>query len=177
MNGMSDDQSLVARAAQGDSLAFELLYRRHRAWALALASRLGPADDALGLVQDAFSHLLSRFPGFVLQSSMRAYLFPVLKNLAISRARRRKLRPQAWEQSLLEALPARETESADLGLRSRIEALSRDHQAVVLLRFYLDFRIPEIAAALEVPEGTVKSRLHHALARLRSALGDETQQD
>jgi RNA polymerase sigma factor (sigma-70 family) len=53
-------------------------------------------------------------------------------------------------------------------IKSAVALLPEHHQAVVLLRFYGDASLSEIAAALGVPEGTVKSRLHHALETLRN---------
>jgi RNA polymerase sigma-70 factor (ECF subfamily) len=51
-----------------------------------------------------------------------------------------------------------------------LEALDPDHRIVVVLRFHADLTVPAIAATLGIPEGTVKSRLHHALGRLRAAM-------
>jgi len=63
---------------------------------------------------------------------------------------------------------------ADPGLRdavrSGLAALPADLRATVVLRFYADFTVPEIAAAMAVPEGTVKSRLHRAMRELRRCL-------
>jgi len=55
-------------------------------------------------------------------------------------------------------------------LRRALIALAPDDQVVVTLRFYADLTVPGIAAVLRIPEGTVKSRLHHAMGRLRAAL-------
>ena len=52
-------------------------------------------------------------------------------------------------------------------LERALDQLDPDHQVVVTLRFGADLTIPAIAATLGIPEGTVKSRLHHALGRLR----------
>jgi RNA polymerase sigma-70 factor (ECF subfamily) len=56
---------------------------------------------------------------------------------------------------------------ADERVRAAVHALPERHRRVVLLRFFEDASLPEIAAALGLSVGTVKSRLHHALARLR----------
>jgi RNA polymerase sigma-70 factor (ECF subfamily) len=51
-----------------------------------------------------------------------------------------------------------------------VDALDADHRIVVVLRFHADLTVPAIAATLGIPEGTVKSRLHHALGRLRTTM-------
>ena len=55
-------------------------------------------------------------------------------------------------------------------LERALDALGADERLIVILRFHADLTVPAIAAAVGVPEGTVKSRLHHALGRLRVAL-------
>ncbi len=55
-------------------------------------------------------------------------------------------------------------------VRTGLEALPVEFRATVVLRFYADFTVPEIAAAMNVPEGTVKSRLHRAISELRRHL-------
>lgn len=65
---------------------------------------------------------------------------------------------------------ASETTAARDALGRALIALAPDEQVVVTLRFYADLTVPVIAAMLGIPEGTVKSRLHHAMGRLRTAL-------
>ncbi len=57
-----------------------------------------------------------------------------------------------------------------LAVEDALDALDPDHRIVVVLRFHTDLTVPAIAATLGIPEGTVKSRLHHALGRLRAAM-------
>lgn len=60
-----------------------------------------------------------------------------------------------------------------LAVRGALQQLSPDHRAVLVLRFYDDLTVPQIAATLAVSEGTVKSRIHRGLARLKEAIADE----
>jgi len=62
----------------------------------------------------------------------------------------------------------------DAQLREAVETLPKKHRQVVLLRFFEDAALPEIAVALGLSVGTVKSRLHHALAKLRKVKSIET---
>jgi RNA polymerase sigma-70 factor, ECF subfamily len=65
---------------------------------------------------------------------------------------------------------ASEATAARDALDRALAGLDADHQVVVALRFHADLTVPSIAEALGIPEGTVKSRLHHALGRLRAAM-------
>jgi len=160
------DAELVDRANRGDADAFEALYRRHRDWVVSLAWRLcGDREDALDVLQESFSWLFGRFPGFTLTSTMRAWLYPVVRNACVSLARKRR-NVVPLDRAGFE--PAAEPEAADWTpeFERRIAALSEGHREVLRLRFVLELRLEEIAEALDLPLGTVKSRLHHALKTL-----------
>ena len=172
---MSDSQSaeqrLVARANRGDAAALEELYRAHREWVVALAWRFtGNREEALDVLQDSFAYLFGRFPGFRLTSTLRAYLYPVVRNRALSLLRqRRKVVPLDRDSYPPAELTWRPEPTGDLG--RLVADLSPEHQEVVRLRFGLGFTLEEIATALALPLGTVKSRLHNALKRLKEQHG------
>jgi len=162
------DSDLVAALNRGDASAFDALYFRHRDWVLRLAHRLsGNAEDALDVMQETFAYLFGKFPGFVLTARMTTFLYPVVKNLSI--AARRKRRRHGGEIPLPEraAPPAEEEGRAREELSAALSALPEGQREVLLMRFVDDLKLSEIAQALAVPEGTVKSRLHNALARLK----------
>ena len=165
----TDERALVARANRGDADAFEALYRLHRDWVVALARRFtGDRDDALDALQETFVHLFGRFPGFTLTSTLRAYLYPVVRHVCISLARkRRRVVPlqAALEAGREPAVEPVEPEWSPVYAR-RIAALPEGQREVLRLRFALEMRLDEIAHALDVPLGTVKSRLHNALRAL-----------
>jgi len=167
-----DDRELAARADQGDSDAFEALYRRHRDWVVSLAWRLsGNRDDALDVLQETFCHLFQRFPGFTLTSTMRAYLYPVVKHLCISAARKRRNVVPLNGAGVEPVAPETPSDWAP-EFEKRIASLPEGHQEVLRLRFVLEMRLEEIAQALDLPLGTVKSRLHNALKSLESQAGE-----
>ncbi len=165
-----DDRTLVVRANGGDRAAFDLLYSRHRGWVLGLAWRLtGSEADALDVLQESFLYFFGRFPGFELTSSLRAYLFPLVKHQAVSLMRRRRKvvsleaeneAGRAEPEPTYQPHPSSDTEK-------RLQSLSEGHREVVRLRFFLGMKMQEIAEAMGLPPGTVKSRLHHALRQLR----------
>lgn len=165
------DLQLIAAMNGGDDGAFEVLYLRYRDWVTSLAFRF-TGDDALALdvLQETFLYFLKKFPGFKLTAEMKTFLYPAVKNLSIA-ARRKAERHQSTEGELavLENRPAEQsatTSSSDLSVV--LAALKEEHREVLLLRFVDGLNLGEIAAAMEIPLGTVKSRLHNALASLRN---------
>ncbi len=163
------DDELIAAANAGDTAAFEALYLRYRDWTVRLAYRfVGNNDDALDVLQDTFAYLLGKFPGFELRAKMTTFLYPVVKNLAL--ARRRKNRTVDADTDVLAAIPngsSGEGDSRRAELVQVLGGLPDAQREVVLMRFVDDMTLDEIATALTVPTGTVKSRLHHALRALR----------
>jgi RNA polymerase sigma-70 factor, ECF subfamily len=163
------DQGLVELCNRGDPAAFEALYTRYRDWVVRLACRFtGNSDDALDCLQDTFTYLLNKFPGFTLTASMTTFLYPVVKNISIRiRQKRRRFAPG---DEALERIPAPATQAdpcaADLA--AVVARLPEAHREVVLMRFVDGMALDEIAAALAIPLGTVKSRLHHAIQALRA---------
>src|SRR6266550_7884842 len=86
------DSELIAALNSGDLSAFDALYHRYRDWVVRLAARFSGNDaDALDVLQEAFSYLLRKFPGFRLTSAMTTFLYPVVKHLALA-TRRKRLR-------------------------------------------------------------------------------------
>jgi|ERR1041385_6400233 RNA polymerase sigma-70 factor (ECF subfamily) len=164
------DLQLIAALNAGDAAAFETLYFRHRDWVVNLALRFtGDEHLALDVMQETFLYFLKKFPGFRLTANLKTFLYPAVKNLSLT-TRRKAVRYQSTEteQQDLEATPAPET----LMIRSdelagALANLSEEHREVLLLRFVDDLSLAEIAAAMGVPLGTVKSRLHNALELLR----------
>jgi RNA polymerase sigma-70 factor (ECF subfamily) len=165
------DMDLVDRCNAGDEDAFEALYRAHGQWVLALAIRFtGNREDGLDALQETFAYLFGRFPGFRLTSSLRAFLYPVVKHSSISILRRRRKvvdLDTARDQGLEAAIGAAWQPEVPGDFDRLIEELPQGHQEVVRLRFALDLKLDEIADALGIPIGTVKSRLHTALETLR----------
>ncbi len=97
---------------------------------------------------------------------MTTFLYPVVKHLSLNLRRRR--RPEADEEVLLTIpAPAVPSSAPRAELAAALAALSEEQREVVLMRFLDDMSLDEIAIALDVPTGTIKSRLHRALETLR----------
>lgn len=160
------DQQLVAAANAGDAAAFDALYHRHKNWVVSLATRFtGDPDQALDVLQETFIYLLSKFPGFKLTSRLTTFLYPAVKNISIGFRRKsaRFIGGDAGLDQTPAATPVRASE-----LTTVVAGLPEIQQEVVLMRFVDGLSLEEIATALSIPLGTVKSRLHNALNTLRA---------
>jgi RNA polymerase sigma-70 factor, ECF subfamily len=182
----AEAEQLLNRARQGDGAAFCRLAEGHEKrlyqQALALCGHLQTAEDLVAETMVEAWRSLARFDS---SCRLSTWLYAILLHRHLKLIRRMSSRPAAAtvlpgeagadnaarlaqlpdsQPSALEGLVQAERAAQ---LKESIAALPKGHQAVILLRFYQDASLPEIAAALALPLGTVKSRLHHALARLR----------
>ena len=164
------DRELVRAINSGELCAFDALYYRYRDWVVRLARRFtGHDEDALDVLQDAFGYVFRKFPGFELTASMTTFLFPVVKNLSIAARRKRvRLAQLPEDPGGMPAAPAGSApESSREELHAVLAALPDGQRDVLLMRFVDGMSLAEIGEALGIPEGTVKSRLHNAIATLR----------
>lgn len=166
------DADLVASLNAGDFRAFELLYRRYRDWVIALAYRLtGNHEDALDVCQETFAYLLRKCPGLTLSAKLTTLLYPAVRHLARDVRQKRSRHAGSGDAGLEGAIAAEGGPDAIDASRQELAAvlagLPQGQREVLLMRFVDDMSLPEIAAALAIPVGTVKSRLHHALEALR----------
>jgi RNA polymerase sigma-70 factor (ECF subfamily) len=164
------DQELIAAINDGDSNAFEALYYRYRDWVVSLAYRFtGDRELALDVLQEAFLYFVKKFPGFRLTAQLKTFLYPAVRNLSIA-ARRKAERFQSDENETGTIEAATTTDpvvSQNESLTAALAGLSEEHREVLQLRFVDGLSLAEIAEALNIPLGTVKSRLYNALACLR----------
>lgn len=161
------DPQLLADYAAGDVSAFEALYHRHRDWVVRLARRFTNHDtDALDVMQETFAWLIRRADAIELRVAMTSLLYPVVRNLSIKAAqRRRRMITPDPDADLIAPVATPQPDTADLAeLVGRLPVGQRE---VLLMRFVDDMSLEQIAAALEIPVGTVKSRLHNGLRALR----------
>ena len=156
--------------------AFGLLYRRHRDYVTRIALRFSSDREiAADTLQDTFIYLLRKFPpsgeGLTLRARLRSLLYPVAKNLTLTAIRRRR-RDEGPSSLDPDQLPdPQSVNPPQENLAAVMAGLSSRHREVLLLRFVDGMRMNEIAEALEIPPGTVKSRLHFAVRELRKKLG------
>lgn len=180
------DEELVGFVRDEDPGAFEVLYDRHATVAYSLALRvLHDADAAEDVVQDAFVSVWRRaetyHPG---RGSFRSWLLSVVHNRAIDRLR--TVAAATRRQNALEsefAIATAPTGTSEEGvsrvlgqsIRADIADLPDDQAEVLKLAYYGGFTHNEIAQYLEIPIGTVKSRIRLGIEHLRRCMGGSTQ--
>ncbi|HXR47614.1 MAG TPA: sigma-70 family RNA polymerase sigma factor [Candidatus Limnocylindrales bacterium] len=177
---------LLARARAGDADGFCLLIEPLQARLLRQAAALtGDLNLAEDIVSETLIEAWKSFPRYNESCQLSTWLYAILLHRYQKSVRRARSRPiaLAW-LSLFETrdlsqkqenIPAPELSPAEATarnetftqLRQCIERLSKKHARVILLRFFEDAPLPDMAAVLGCSVGTVKSRLHHALEKLR----------
>ena len=176
---MDSDEALFDRLIAGDMCAFDLLYARfERPLFGFIRARLGDAGDAEDVLHEAFMAVLRERERRSEVRSFRAWLYQVANNLCLNRARSRKRAGHVAEAVghtlAMESAPAAAEQA--LEEHQRAELL---HHAVTRLPQPLAevFRLrasgmsyDEVAEVLEVPVGTVKSRMHEMVKRLREEM-------
>ncbi|HTX67418.1 MAG TPA: RNA polymerase sigma factor [Opitutaceae bacterium] len=148
--------------------------RLYRDWGPALMGyfRRQPAlaGSAEDLLQDTFERALRRAGHGEPPVSQRAYLFGIARHVGIDALRRQ--RPQV-ELPPEFAAPAGAEDDRLEPMRLAIGGLPEPQRETLLLKLQQDLSYEEIAAVLDIPVGTVRSRLHHAVRRLREQLNPE----
>lgn len=166
-----DEQWMLAFQA-GDSQALASLYEMYKAPLYRFLYRYTQeAELSIDLVQDTFVRLqkyaTSYQPGRV---QFKTYLFQIAYRLMVNKLNRRK----KWRELLpfIMGAPGNERSIDDrLTIRQAIHALPDTQRAVLILVYYHDMPQKEVSAVLEIPVGTVKSRLHAAIKSLKAELG------
>lgn len=177
-NAEGPEDELIRRARQADPAAWEALVHRHQEHVYRLAYlTLRDAAEAEDMAQETFLRAFLSLDSFELGRPLRPWLTRIAVNL--SRNRRRSL--GRYLKHLRRAFASEpEPEHVDAGLESNLQArwqaatlrqavqrLGRHKQEVLYLRFFLAMPEADMAEALDLPPGTVKSRLHRAMADLR----------
>jgi RNA polymerase sigma-70 factor (ECF subfamily) len=161
------DAELVGRAREGSRDAAAELFARHwpDAWrvARAVTGRRDMADD---VAQDAFERAFAALGRFDRRRPFGPWLHRIVVNRAIDWARARALRPEAEQVDSPAPQPPEHHEE----LLAELARLSPEHRAVIVLRYLLDYTPGEIAELLELPRGTVNSRLRRGLDTLKERL-------
>ena len=176
---MRDERELIRRAGQGDQEAFRQLVETYQAPAYRLALRMCGGDAALAedAAQEAFLAAWRGLPRFRGDSRFSTWLYRLTTNAAIDWLRREKRHRGMDDVTELELPddgpgPQDQAEQAEAQqtVRRALSRLSEEHRQVLLLRYMQELDYAEIAAALEISEGTVKSRISRAKMRLRELL-------
>jgi RNA polymerase sigma-70 factor (ECF subfamily) len=169
-----DEATLIHHAADGDAAAWEALMLAHQEGVFRLAYLLlGDPDDAEDVAQETFVRAWNSLRRFDSARPLRPWLLRITANLAHNHHRSagrflnallRKWRAEAPPPSM-EERSAQDMEFQQL--RQALHQLSLPDQQIVYLRYFLDLSVAETAEAMQIAEGTVKSRLNRALNHLR----------
>lgn len=176
------DQQLMHRIATRDQDAFALLYDRYAARVLGLLVKLVPTrDDAEDVLQETFWQVWQQAERYeAARASVLGWLFLLARSRAIDQLRRKASRP-------LEAQPMPEPtvcqdpcvpllmRELQVSVHSALQVLPEDQRNAVCLAFYAGYTHEETAQRLNLPLGTVKTRIRLGMRRLRGLLGEPTE--
>jgi RNA polymerase sigma-70 factor (ECF subfamily) len=173
------DHDLVYAARDGEIAAFDALFYRYRdgIFRLGLAITKDPSA-AEEIVVDTFARAHRALARLEPDSSLRPWLYRVAVNLSYNRRPRKGVVLSSLDDAVDEALanedgsPSHVAEQAELRrlVLGAVEELGPKHRLVVVLHYLNGLNLAEIAEVMDCPVGTVKSRLHYALRRLRTHL-------
>jgi RNA polymerase sigma-70 factor, ECF subfamily len=172
------ERALVEAAQGGSEAAVEELFRlhwphTHRA-AYLIVRDAAAAED---IAQEAFLSALSSLDRFDRRRPFAPWLHRIAVNRAIDWSRARAVRREvaASDSAIDAARPAAPIDApgGDREIEAALAELSAEHRAVVILRYLLDYTPGEISGMLDLPRGTVNSRLRRALDRLSGLLGEK----
>jgi RNA polymerase sigma-70 factor (ECF subfamily) len=176
------EAELIQRAQQGDEGAWTALVQQHQQALFRLAYLMvGDADEAEDIAQEALIRAFRRLDRFEPDRPLRPWLLRVTSNLAHNHHRgvgrylaalHRLVHSEANE----DAASAEQENWQQMESRALWQAVKRlDHkdQQIIYLRYFLDLPVVEVAETLDIAPGTVKSRLHRALGRLRGVVAQD----
>jgi len=182
MGMQTSDEELAGRFAAGDRAAFDALVRRHkdRVYRFVLCQGAGAAD-AEDVAQEVFIQLFRSAASFRGDSSFVSWLYALTRNVHLTHRRRRaaivercvELEHDEKHLEIPDGAPpldqALEREERRRALKAALDALPAIHREAILLKDVEGLSYQEIAHALGIPLGTVRSRIHNATAALLTA--------
>lgn len=170
------DELLVLKCQQGDKEAFDELVGRwqKRLWHYAFKVT-GSESAAWDIVQETWHGIIKGIRKLGDAAVFPRWAFRILNNKCVDWLRKQKLQSrlntELAEQAQNESNKKQDTNERTESLRVAIEKLPPDRRALFTLRYREGFDIGQIAEILCIPEGTVKSRLHRTLTKLRQTMG------
>lgn len=171
-----DDSALVARWRQGDERAASLLVERHATALARFAASLGEREDVEEVVQDTFVRAFASLEGFRGESTLRTWLFTILRRLVLDRRRSQARRPAMvsvdegdamTDFDALDGMVATETERR---VRDAIGKLTPTQREVFTLRVSEGLSYKEIADIAGTTEGSARVHYHNAMRAVKEFL-------
>lgn len=178
---LTDDQNDIAQVLNGDQLAYAQLVQRHQRRLLGLLMHAcGSYEMAEDLAQETFARVYQKLHLFEGRSSFYTWLCRIAMNLLANERRRKRIENQSAREGFdavlvtsgISGTAEQQIEKDELRqcVRAAIAMLDVDRRAVLLLRDFDGLDYEQIAETLEIPVGTVRSRLHRARIELKSIL-------
>ena len=187
MSAYADDEVLIRKAQQGDRSAFDLLVSKHEKRAYQYAFRLtSNQDDASDIVADAFVRVYNALQNFKGNSAFTTWLFRILTNCYLDQRKKEKNKQHLSLEGIMQTETGemeRQIEDESDGPEEKLERNAReesirnairqlpDYQQAMLVMYHVEnLSYEEMAESLDLPLGTVKSRLNRARLSLRELL-------
>ena len=170
------DTELMQLTRRGDRRAFAEIIRRYQRPLVNFFRRMGARTDEVDdLVQDAFLRVFAYRRRWRPTGKFRNFLYVLARHAWADLARKGVRRPETNETALGAATVNSETGDADarMDVQAALVVLSQKLRAVVVLNVYQGLKYREIAEVLDIPLGTVKSRMHLALRQLKEFFDEE----
>ncbi len=178
---VNEDQKAIEQVLAGNLAAFEVLVTRHQRRLLGLlAHACGSRDEAEDLAQEAFARAFNKLHLYAGQAQFYTWLCRIAMNLLASQRRRKRLENQTRREGFettantfgLYADVEKELERVEMAecVHAAIALLDEEKRTVLLMRDFDGLDYDAIATVLEVPVGTVRSRLHRARLELKEIL-------
>lgn len=177
------EQDWIRRAQRGDVEAYDALVRAYETLAFRAAYLITREEhEAADAAQDAFVRAYRALNTFRLGEPFRPWLMRIVTNQALNRIQASKRRASMNERYVLAENENRGPSDAQAHLETRdqneklmraVQRLKPEEQMLISLRYFLELPEAEVAHTLNIPQGTVKSRLHRTLAKLREIIARE----
>ncbi|MBS3762076.1 MAG: sigma-70 family RNA polymerase sigma factor [Planctomycetes bacterium] len=174
------DKDLLLGFIEGDMTMFETMVRRYEKPLHGLLYKLtGNRTVAADLFQETFMRVFQKAESFRGNSSFKTWLYTIATNLCRSHWRKKASRDSrplngSPEPRSTDPSPSRQVESGEIGERieEAVSELPAEQKEVFILKIYHEMTYAEIADTVQIPPGTVKSRMRLALQKLRKQLED-----
>lgn len=183
MEQNEQEQEWIRRAQRGDIEAFDALVRAYETLAFRAAYLITRDEhEAADAAQDAFVRAYRGLGSFRVGEPFRPWLLRIVTNQALNRLEARKRRGKMTERYIQAMTELDQPQSAQRNaetaeqndkLMRAVARLKPDEQTLITLRYFMELPEAEVAQALAIPQGTVKSRLHRTLAKLREIIRQE----
>ena len=167
-----DDSAAIQRCRKGEQEAFRHLVELYQRQALAHATAiLGNRADAQDAVQEAFVDAFRALKSFDESRAFYPWFYVLLRNRCYKMAARRRETEDIYEVAIVAPRSGPTTEET-IELERALMSLDQDEREIVTLKYFDGLSYDELAERLQIPRGTVMSRLFHARRKLQSKLGE-----